>query len=539
MLGERQLRVYLLTSRKPSPMKCSTLLSLVLIAAASCARAQTTVPYYFTAAEVESCLDGATVETTAEVEWRTDNSACLEAVISEDATSVTLSGLLGEGDEVRAFRVWGGDNEALNRLPGDENDYYAVSVTLAEGNQWIDYDGLAYAFFGAGEFDIAVTAPGQPSCGQIVPGGTDIRFQHLSAATTGEVAELSFSISYEPVDPSALLTRINVPATDRLDDGSYRHELPDGDVYLVANLDRQRADGEASVPVSLVEPAASPRDIVIAKSGGSLVATHYFEFAPGLAADGEPHRVELVLDNAELCIAESEVVIKSGAVLTLNDASVRFPYQMACLAVERDAEIAVAEGSVQQFGRDGHGFLMWRGGTLSIGAGAQVTIGGLVEARRSAETSVVEVGPGASLTIAEGALTLDEAEQNRSGDGKHVLVRLAEGASFDASAASPGVRAMFVLDGAVGLAAPAIPEEHYRLAGNVLAPGEPIRLLVGDGAAPLERLRLVDASGRVVGSSEGLDAARGSLTAPVAGLYVLHLVDGHGRAAALRVLAAN
>ena len=179
--------------------------------------------------------------------------------------------------------------------------------------------------------------------------------------------------------------------------------------------------------------------------------------------------------------------------------------------------------------------------------GGLVAIGGLAFGQLATEVGdgVLEVAEGARVTVGAAARAHDDVfgelvpdSLAAGNDDARIVVRVAEGGSFDMSAAPASVQVLFRVEGSSGADA-IIPPGSYRLLASAVALGAEVRLAAAPQAVPLASLAVVDALGRVVANCAGGPGSVAFAAPEVPGLYTVALSDRRGRVGALRLLVVE
>ena len=536
------------------------------------AAAQQTVPLRFIPASLDPCGTGEEAITTRDVIWSLlAGEGCLVPTVGADSSTLAFDDLPAVELGVYAVGIGDGGGDAVNVVPGARGEYFLVELAVTGDVDAVGPFDLSGGAGGGGQLgaslagfnvdaddaerirQISLDAFGRGGdCGAIVEGGSRLDLATLPLTIDAEASSvtLGLALTYTPLPEATVLGEIVVPASAREGDG-YGFDLPAGYVALAPAPPTEETGFEnyGAIPVQLAEPAAEAQDIALRKRGGDLVASTFVQLVPGEAADGTPHRVTLELDDVAVCIGTNEVLVRDGVTLSLSGVGFDYGAATSCLGVGEGALVVIPADARQTLGDAEAGMTLWAGGgAMRVESGAELTLSGIIavgsltfgEVATEGGDGRLEVASGASVTVSaesrDLASAFGEGGPDVGGDAR-IVVEVAEGGSFDMSAAPAEVQALFRVEGAT-LVKSAIPPGDYRLAANVVAAGQPLRLLVGDGAAPLSLLELVDGAGRIVAS---VARPRGDLelTALGAGLYVVRLADERGRVAALRAVVGR
>lgn len=552
---------------------------ITLAATCSLGAAQVITPVRFAVAELDPCVTGEAMPTTRDVVWSVlSGQACLAPGIDPAGTTLAFGAPGDSSLAVYAVDIAAGGAEALNVAPGDQGEYYAVGLALTGGVGAVGpldfgagFGGGTPVPAGANSFSFATFTVDADdpersrqidldpfgvagSCGAVVEGGSRIdltSFPFVIRAGTDPFA-IGLTLEFTPLADAAIVREVIVPEGARVADGEYVSDLPAGYVSL-APAAQTSVEAFGALPVRLAEAAAESQAITLRKAGGSLVASSFVQLSSGQATNGEPHRVTLELDDVDVCIGTNELLLGEGAVLSLNGVDFDYGSITSCLGIGEGARVTVAPGTSQALGDGELGMTLWSGGgALAVERDAELSISGLVALGGLTFGQVAtEVGDGL-LEVAEGARVVVSAaardygavfgelipDSLAAGNGDaRIVVRVAEGGSFDMSAAPASVQALFRVEGSSAAISPS-PLEYYRLAANPVAAGGPIALLAEPGAAPLRLVELIDAAGRTLQRSTG--KSLGTLSAPaVPGVVRLRLTDAEGRVGVLQLLVTR
>ena len=518
--------------RVPLPLRFLAALAVVA-SGVTALHAQTA--FVFSAEQQPSCTPGATVDAAAGLMW--NGFDCTEAAVAPGGESITLrfDDTYGVGD--RVVQGYGTTPDADNVLPGSSDDFFDLTFGVTGDLGGID----ASAFPAFAQFEVTTPVGYQAflvplgerpeGCAQLVRGGGSLTLSGivLQVAADYDIAaglNLAFTYTLTP-SSGAIVTEIVVPDSDfDPTSGRYEYALPAGAVNFYPG-------NGGSYYVGLENNTPDAQEIRIEKSGGSLRVAGYAELDVQRAGSGEPHAVELALEDAELCLSGSEFGITEDNTLSLTRSAVHFSDRGDCIAVGFGGKLVVAGDEPVQLGYADRGMQLWDDdGHIEVAPGATVRFGGILLSSGSSN------GPLPTLDIAEGARVVVEASAEAdSGWGTStagVRVRVAPGGTFEYEAGvAQNVRDFFDVEGVVS-AEGLMPATAYALSPNP-APRGQLFVRAGVDARAIASLEVVDAAGRTVAALTR-PAVANVLAVPVAaaGVYAVRIRDVDGRLATLR-----
>ncbi len=483
----------------------------------------------FTGSTAPGC-GGGDVRTSAELDWYLDGDRCVDALLGSDNQTLTFKDVAGPGgtDFVTAF----GNLEVT--VPGDSTALYTVDADFTAPVSEFDLRRPAQIEFTGGSEDrpflLFSIFPfgGGDGCPRLLRGGSTLTVERVFAAFNEGTAgprdvSTKLTVTFAPAEGAIFVARLAVPDTAGRPGQGYSYELPPGTVEVAGGF----------LVVDTETPQSEPQDITLTKRGGVVTAEEGTEFV-GAKAEGSElqHAVSVDFDSLVLCLPTVvEFPAPANGRLVFNDVDIQYGGRESCVMTPTGTTLEVAPGATQVFGKRGHGIQQWRdGSTLLVEEGADVTFEGTLSIP-DGEEGGLDIRYGAKVRVANAAQALETSPGQ-------IRVRVAEGATFDLSEASPQVKSLFVVerleDPARGLDVGA-----YELAQNPVRDGEAV-LRAKPGAPRLTRIELLDTAGRVV-SGLAPTAARSEYLIPVpkAGVHALRLVDAEGRVGTLRVHGGN
>ena len=507
-------------------MKYAYLLFALVLAAGL--QAQTTATYEWASLPGTAC-DGTTAELASGLDDFSYHNGCAQIEVLGQGLSARLSST----DD--GYITLAGSNYAVaNVLPGSQGEYGTLSfeVTGLEGlgdparSQFNRLTVNVYGYQSAQVFTVGLDEALTSSCSPVVEGGSQLELAGLELQALAAVsADFTITYTYTPVDAVSVLTELSVPASD-FNGSSYEHDLPQGSLYVYPVRGDLRIGLEQNTPTA--------QEINVYKSEGDIVFPRSVEVVAQRAFNSEEHRVNLFLEGVELCLGNSEVIVNEGNSLTLSGVDIGYDAASACLGTADGGRISIAPSARQVLGNDGLGLQMLHTDSpLSIGEDATLVFDcGLVVRGTDPlnEDTYIDVAPGGRLEVTRNATDYGATAP------ESIVVRLAEGASFDASRAPREVQRLFRVE-QVSSTADALPAGSFALSPNPAQASGEVFVSNAGSTVPAAAIELIDATGRVLTHTTGqLSGNRHAVQLPGAGLYTVRVTDVEGRMAHLRVV---
>ncbi len=332
-------------------------------------------------------------------------------------------------------------------------------------------------------------------------------------------AELDLKLEYafEQIDGKEH-SEIYVP-TSSFDGQKYVHEFEESFTRLLPDNFGYRFD------VGLEENTPTPQDIHFKKQGGIislLVQEPDIQVSTGTQ---EPHRLSFDLTDVEFCL-EGELVFPEGSSVKSKGTKFSFRDSTSCLGILPESSFTFDSGPHDDFAEDGVGMLLLHGSSkIHFEENAELSFGGIIALRQTEELiPEFTLNRGSSLIITENA----SLYYGRRIDQRYsIKVIVNDDASFDMSAASPEVQAVFEVEYAYP-SHKEIDKSGYAVFPNPIVENKAI-VRRGEHSLPMTKIEIIDVTGRIVTSQDvPLTAQRVEVPMSRRGIFAIRIYNLNG-----------
>lgn len=493
---------------------------------------------------VPSCVAGETITSLKDV--TVVSAGCVDVELNNGNTTLKVtSRLLGNGSDRIALLKAPNGHDHITILPASTDFAGALKFTLEGDMEKLDILKSSIKFTYQIEnrgvelqqitFDAMLN--GSPTCDYSLPGGTDIQITEVFLAyndTWVDDSAVEVSLFYDfALSFVTTISEVVVPDTaENPRTRRYTYELPTGDVFFLPPIEK--------VPIRLETNTPFQRQITIAKDGGGVYLLADMQFDVQVADfRRQQHLVEFNFHNVDLCVGNTEIKFDTASILVLNQTSVAYTNDDACLMFLPGSTLIIPENGNQQLGNAGHGLQVWHEfSNTEVRENATLVLDNIFGEPLEMTTSYVapsfiEVFPGGNIEVT--ANTSFKRSPLRSGTGPEIFhVTLHEGAAFDMSAAPIEVQRLFLVNG-VSNNAEILNVTDYNIFPNPTMNGL-INIKERASATGLQVVEVLDISGKVISTHSSSTSSTQRVTLPRSGAYILRLTDVDGRVSHQRVL---